>query len=98
MLRLITWLSRLHEIRRSVANLVRSHYDRRDIEALFELQPRAAQKLVEMLPRPHRHLAPDRAQCARRRDPWTSPSVPAGNFTPASRYTHPLRNARRMPT
>jgi hypothetical protein len=46
----ITWLPRLHEIRRSVANSVRSHYDRRDIEALFELQPRSAQNFVEMLP------------------------------------------------
>jgi hypothetical protein len=46
----ITWLPRLHEIRRSVTNSIRSHYDRRDLEALFELQPRAAQKLVEMLP------------------------------------------------
>ena len=46
----IIWLPRLHEIRRSVANSVRSHYDRRDIEALFELHPRTAQKLVKMLP------------------------------------------------
>ena len=46
----ITWLPRLHEIRRSVANSIRSHYDRRELEALFELQPRAAQKLIEMLP------------------------------------------------
>ena len=46
----ITWLPRLHEIRRSVANSIRSHYDRRDLEALFELQPRAAQKLLKMLP------------------------------------------------
>jgi hypothetical protein len=29
---------------------VRSHYGRRDLEQLFELQPRAAQKLIEMLP------------------------------------------------
>jgi hypothetical protein len=29
---------------------VRSHYDRHDLESLFELQPRAAQKLLEMLP------------------------------------------------
>jgi hypothetical protein len=29
---------------------VRSHYDRRDLESLFELQPRAAQKLLELLP------------------------------------------------
>lgn len=46
----ISWLPRLHEIRRSVANSVRSHYGRRDLEQLFELQPRAAQKLFEMLP------------------------------------------------
>lgn len=46
----ISWLPRLHEITRSVANSVRSHYDRRDLEQLFELQPRAAQKLLEMLP------------------------------------------------
>lgn len=46
----ISWLPRLHEIRRSVANSVRSHYGRRDLEQLFELQPRAAQKLLEMLP------------------------------------------------
>ena len=45
----ISWLPRLHEISRSVANSVRSHYDRRDIEQLFELQPRAAQKLIELL-------------------------------------------------
>jgi hypothetical protein len=46
----ISWLPRLHEIRRSVANSVRSHYGRREFEQLFELQPRAAQRLVEMLP------------------------------------------------
>ena len=34
----------------SVANSVRSHYDRRDIQQLFQLQPRAAQKLLELLP------------------------------------------------
>lgn len=41
---------RLHEIIRAVANSVRSHYDRRDLGHLFELQPRAAQKLLELLP------------------------------------------------
>ena len=46
----ISWLPRLHEIRRSVANSIRSHYGRTDLEQLFELQPRAAQKLIEMLP------------------------------------------------
>ena len=46
----LSWLPRLHEIRRSVQNSVRSHYDRRDLQTLFELQPRAAQKLLELLP------------------------------------------------
>jgi hypothetical protein len=46
----ISWLPRLHDIARSVATSIRSHYDRRDLEMLFELQPRAAQKLLEMLP------------------------------------------------
>lgn len=46
----VSWLPRLHTISRAVANSVRSHYDRRDLEHLFELQPRAAQKLLEMLP------------------------------------------------
>jgi hypothetical protein len=48
--RSISWLPRLHEITRSVSRSVRSHYDRRDLETLFELQPRAAQKLLELLP------------------------------------------------
>ena len=46
----ISWLPRLHAIRRSVADSVRSHYGRQDIERLFELQPRAAQLLLELLP------------------------------------------------
>ncbi len=46
----VSWLPRLHEIRRSVDSSVRSHYDRHDLQRLFELQPRAAQKLIEMLP------------------------------------------------
>ncbi len=46
----VSWLPRLHEIRRSVAHSVRSHYDRGDLERLFELQPRAAGKLLELLP------------------------------------------------
>jgi len=46
----VSWLPRLHEIRRSVANSVRSHYDRRDLEQLFELQPRAANNLIVLLP------------------------------------------------
>jgi hypothetical protein len=46
----ISWLTRLHEIRRAVASSVRSHYERKEIEALFQVQPRAAQLLLEMLP------------------------------------------------
>jgi hypothetical protein len=46
----LSWLPRLYEIDRSVANSVRSHYDRSDLERLFELQPRAAQKLLDLMP------------------------------------------------
>ena len=46
----VSWLPRLHEITRTVGISVRSHYDRSDLERLFELQPRAAGKLLEMLP------------------------------------------------
>jgi hypothetical protein len=46
----ISWLPRLHEIRRAVAASVRSHYERKDIESLFQVQPRAAQLILEMLP------------------------------------------------
>ena len=47
---LFSWLPRLHEIRRSVENSSRSHYTRKELENLFQLQPRAAQKLLEILP------------------------------------------------
>ena len=46
----LSWLPRLHEIAKAVSNSVRSHYARQDLERLFELQPRAAQKLLELLP------------------------------------------------
>lgn len=46
MARPISWLTRLADIRRSVANSVRSHYERKDIERLFQIQPRAAQALI----------------------------------------------------
>lgn len=46
----VSWLPRLPQLRRAVENSVRSHWGRRDLEALFELQPRAAQKLLELLP------------------------------------------------
>lgn len=50
MARPITWLSRLHEIRRSVANSVRSHYTRRELETLFQIQQGAASRLLEIVP------------------------------------------------
>ena len=50
MARPVSWLPRLHIITKTVLNSVRSHYDRGDLERLFELQPRAAQKMLEMLP------------------------------------------------
>ena len=46
----LSWLPRLHEIRRAVSSSVRSHYGRRELEALFELQPRAAQMLLGIVP------------------------------------------------
>lgn len=46
----LSWLPRLHEIRRSVANSTQSHYGRRDLEYLFGLQPRAAQEILKLLP------------------------------------------------
>jgi hypothetical protein len=50
MARPLSWLPRLHEIRQSVANSVRSHYSRAELEALFQIQPRAASRMLEILP------------------------------------------------
>lgn len=46
----VSWLPNLTVIRRSVKGSVRSHYDRRDLELLFKVQPRSAGKLLEILP------------------------------------------------
>lgn len=46
----ISWLNRLHEIRRSVEQSSRSHYDRSDLERVFRLSPRSAQVLLQRLP------------------------------------------------
>jgi hypothetical protein len=43
----VSWLPRITEIRRSVKNSVRSHYERKDIERLFQVQPRSAQALIQ---------------------------------------------------
>jgi hypothetical protein len=45
-----SWLPRLAEIRRSVVNSKRTHYDRPALEQLFQMQPRAAGKLMKILP------------------------------------------------
>nr|AOS95258.1 hypothetical protein [uncultured bacterium] len=50
MARPISWLPRLHAIRQSVANSIRSHYDRHDLEDLFGIGNRAAQELFKCLP------------------------------------------------
>jgi hypothetical protein len=50
MARPITWLGRAHEIRRSVADSVRSHYTRSELERLFQVQQGAASRLMEVIP------------------------------------------------
>lgn len=49
MARPISWLPRVHEIRRSVAESVRSHYTRAELQLLFEVQSSEASKLLEIL-------------------------------------------------
>lgn len=46
----LSWLDRIVPISRSVAESARSHYDRKELQRLFELQPRAAQQLMAALP------------------------------------------------
>lgn len=46
----LSWLPRLHDLRRSVANATQSHFSRRDLEHLFGLQFRAAQEILKLLP------------------------------------------------
>ena len=48
--RRLSWLDRLYPISRSVAGSARSHYDRKDLQQLFEIQPRSAQNLMAALP------------------------------------------------
>jgi len=49
MARRAPWLVRISDIRRSVRDSVRSHYDRHDIERLFQIQSRPAQKLMSLV-------------------------------------------------
>ena len=48
--RTLSWLDRIHPIARTVAGSARSHYDRKDLERLFSIQPRSAQNLMAALP------------------------------------------------
>jgi hypothetical protein len=50
MARPVSWLPRLHELRRSVGDSVRSHYDCEQIGRLFQIQPRSAQMLMGLMP------------------------------------------------
>lgn len=60
--RTISWLDRIVPISRSVAESERSHYDRRELQRLFGLQPRAAQLLMAALP----HVPVGRAKLIKR--------------------------------
>ena len=48
--RTLSWLDRIVPISRTVAESAPSHYDRKELQRLFELQPRAAQQLMAPLP------------------------------------------------
>jgi hypothetical protein len=48
--RRLSWLDRLYPISRTVAGSARSHYDSKDLQQLFEIQPRSAQNLMAALP------------------------------------------------
>jgi hypothetical protein len=50
MARPVSWLPRLNAVCRTVNDSVRSHYSSRDIERLFQLQPRSAQMLMSLMP------------------------------------------------
>jgi hypothetical protein len=50
MARPVSWLPRLAALVRSVSESVRSHYASGDLERLFEIQPRSAQMLMNLLP------------------------------------------------
>jgi hypothetical protein len=50
MARTVSWLPRLPALLHSVQDSVRSHYTAREIEQLFEIQPRSAQMLLGLLP------------------------------------------------
>jgi hypothetical protein len=53
MARPVGWLGRLDSITKTVANSVRSHYDRADLTALFDLKERSMFALMAALPKVH---------------------------------------------
>jgi hypothetical protein len=53
MARPVGWFARLDPITRTVANSVRSHYDRADLAALFDLKERSMFSLLSALPKVH---------------------------------------------
>lgn len=50
MSRPLSWIDRIYTIFQAVTSSARSHYDRKDLERLFSLQPRSAQNLMSALP------------------------------------------------
>ena len=50
MARPVSWLPRLPALARAVSESVRSHYACSDLERLFEVQPRSAQMLMNLVP------------------------------------------------
>lgn len=50
MARPVSWLGRAQAIRNTLAASVRSHYTRKDLQLLFQIQPRAASSLMEAMP------------------------------------------------
>jgi hypothetical protein len=50
MARTVSWFPRLPALARSVSESARSHYASNDLERLFEVQPRSAQMLMNLLP------------------------------------------------
>ena len=50
MARTLSWLDRLFAISHTVEGSSRSHYDRKHLQELFEIQPRSAQSLMTAMP------------------------------------------------
>ena len=76
----ISWLKRAPEIRIEVGRAKNSHFDRKDIQRIFELQPRAANALMEAMPRVRYgtgHIVGGEALVELLDDVLAAPDVPA---------------------